>query len=143
MSDRDPEPEFQRAILARMLAVGSPIVALAADRIWDRAPANRVPAYPYVTLGESQVLADPGDCYHGSEINFVVQGWTEDTSRAAAKALAAAIRRQLSDAEDFLIMPNHSTVSCEFIRSDVFLEQDGKTQRAAVRFRAFTEPTTE
>jgi len=137
----DPEPQLQKAILAKMLAFPS-LAALVSTRVWDRAPASTEPPFPYVTLGESQVLADKADCYGPSEVNFVVHGWSRRTTREEIKTVGAAIRAALDDQEDFLFLADHSVVSCDFVRSDVFLDEDGKTQRVAVRFRALTEPVT-
>lgn len=141
--DPDPEPELQKAVLARLLATAA-LTAIVSTRIWDRPPANVAANYPYVTLGESQVLPDNGDCYAGSEVNFVINGWSQRTTREEIKRIGAAIRRALDDEPaDPLMLTNHSVVSCQFVRSDVFLDEDGRTQRIAVRFRALTEPTTD
>lgn len=138
----DPEPELQKAIVAKLLAF-APLAALVGTRVWDRPPSNSEPAFPYVTLGESQVLADNADCYRAAEVNFVIQGWSRRTTREEVKRVGAQIAAALDGEEDGLFLATHSVVSCDFLRSDVFLDEDGKTQRIAVRFRALTEPTTE
>lgn len=139
----DPEPELQKAVIARLNNFAA-LQALVGARIWDRPPANREPSFPYVTYGETQVLPESnGECYFGSEVNFVLHGWSRQETRAEVKRVGAALREALHGAEDVMVLADHSVVACEFVRSDVFLDEDGRTQRIAVRFRAFTEPTTE
>jgi hypothetical protein len=142
MSRNDPEPELQKAVIAKLLAF-TPLTAIVGTRIWDKPPSSADPTFPYVTLGESQVLPQNGDCYRAAEANFVIHGWTRQTTREQAKRIGAQISAALDGEEDGLFLATHSVVACDFIRSDVFLDEDGKTQRVAVRFRALTEPVTE
>jgi hypothetical protein len=131
----DPSLPLQKAIIAA-LRDDETLTEIVANRIYDKVPAAA--PYPYVSLGAFQVIADSADCYRGSEIAIVIDGWSRDDGSVEAKQIGGAIREALDDAE--LTLDDHRLVSIVFDDMRDLRDPDGQTTHVVVTLTALTEP---
>jgi len=133
----DPSLELQKAIVARLRADAS-LTALVAGRVYDAPPVN--PTFPYVTLGEADVLVQRADSYDGSEVSMAVHGWSRAVGFPEVKRIAAAIRASLHEAP-LVLADGERLVDVEVTDNRALRDPDGLSSHAVVSVRAFTEPT--
>ncbi len=131
----DPSLALQKALVAALKA-DAPLTAIVAGRIWDQPPA--APAYPYVTLGEDQVLPDRGDCYEGSDVTLTLHAWSNATGFPEVKRIVAAIRAVLGP--DLILEAGTHLVDLTFDEARYLRDPDGTTSHAVLTFTARTEP---
>jgi hypothetical protein len=93
----DPSEALQRAIHAALtgdpslqLLIGSPA------RVWDRPPAN--PVFPYITIGDDQVMGQDVQWTEDSLVYATVHGWSRKSDRGEVKRIGGCVR-------DILIVP--------------------------------------
>ncbi|MEX1083143.1 MAG: DUF3168 domain-containing protein, partial [Xanthobacteraceae bacterium] len=103
------------------------------------APASA--AFPYVTLGEARVTDWSTATEAGEEHQLTLNAWSRQGGHREAHLIAGALLQALDDAP--LTLADHRLVNLRFALADVRREADGKTYRAAVRFRAVTEPESQ
>jgi hypothetical protein len=134
-----PDFDLQRAIVTVLKAsadlqslIGNPI------RLYQDAPANAT--FPYVTLGEGQVVPDLADCIDGSEIYPILHVWSRASGFGEAKSIAATIWKALNGAT--LTMTENRCLLLERDQlGDVTLsDPDGVTKHIASHYRALVEP---
>ena len=126
-----------RAAIHDALAEDAPLTALLGGaRVYDEPPAN--PAFPYVTLGEARVSDFSTGSERGEEHQLTLHAWSRQGGHKEAHLIAGALLQALDDAP--LSLDAHRLVNFRFALADVRREADGRTYRAAVRFRAVTEP---
>jgi len=79
-------PELQKAIFDALVTGG-----ICAGRIYDDPPADAV--FPYITIGDEQVIDDGNTCGDAWEVHNDVHVWSrpDAKSRREAKEIAAAI----------------------------------------------------
>ena len=104
------------------------------------APVNA--PYPFVVIGEDQVIADGTECADSSEVIATVHAWSrvEDdvaTSRRQAKAMAGAIRAALNA---MTAVADFDLVLCEFEDTRHLTDSDGLTAHAVVSHRFLLDP---
>ena len=133
----DPSLELQKAIVARLRA-DADLTAIVAGRIYDAPPIN--PTFPYVTLGEADVVVQRADCYDGSEVSMSVHGWSRATGFPEVKRIAAAIRASLHEAP-LELADGERLVDIEVTDNRALRDPDGLTSHAVVTAHAYTEPT--
>lgn len=133
----DPSLELQKAIVARLRADAA-VTALVAGRVYDAPPIS--PVFPYITLGEADVLVQRADCYDGSECSMSVHGWSRATGFPEVKRIAAAVRASLHEAP-LELADGERLVDVEVTDNRALRDPDGLTSHAVVTVRAFTEPT--
>lgn len=135
----DPSLELQRALRAQLLA--SPAVtALVGQRIYDQPPIT--PQFPYITLGETDVLVQRASFYDGSDVSMSVHAWSRANGYPEGKRIAAAIRASLHEAPITLVGLER-LVDIEVQSSRAFRDPDGLTSHAVITVRALTEPVNE
>ncbi len=124
----DPALALQGAIYALLNDPSPPLVS----RVYDNVPPE--PVFPYVTIGECQVLGDDTeDCGDGSEIFVQIHAWSRAVGYPEVKRLAAAIRTTLRRATYAITGFTVSVV--EFQQTRYLRDPDGKTSHAVVEFR--------
>lgn len=124
----DPALALQGAIYALLNDPSPPLV----QRVYDSVPDN--PTFPYVTIGECQVIGDDTeDCGDGSEVIVQIHAWSRKEGFPEVKALAAAIRTTLGNASYSLSGFTVSVV--EFQQMRFLRDPDGITSHAVVEFR--------
>lgn len=132
----DPSLEVQAAIVTALKAAGA-LPTVIGQRVYDAAPANAV--FPYITLGDCQVLPDKADCIDGAELILQVDVWSRATGYPETKTIAKAVLAKLDDqpisvaGQDIVVFEHQST---QYLR-----DPDGLTRHAAITFRSFAYPT--
>lgn len=131
----DPSYALQKALVARLKAT-SGVTDLVGTRIFDAVPKSA--AFPYLTLGEVQVVPDEADCYAGAEVYFSVHAWAREPGAADVKRIAPAV--QAAVLADDLALDGHTVVSVAFDGAQYMRDPDGLTSHAVISFIAETEP---
>lgn len=132
----DPSLEIQGAIVTALKATGAlpPVVG---GRVYDAVPAGA--AFPYITLGDGQVLPDKADCISGAEVILQIDVWSRSTGYPEVKTIAKAVIAKLDDqplsvaGQDVLVFEHEAT---RYLR-----DPDGLTRHAAITFRSLAFPT--
>lgn len=130
----DPSLELQIALIARLRAFPA-LATLVGGRIYDAPPPSA--AYPYVTLGEDQILPDAGTDYDGADVTLTLHVWSKATGFPETKRIAAAIRAALA-AE--LPLTALRLVDLVYEGARYLREPDGLVSHGVVTFTALTEP---
>lgn len=129
-----PSLELQGAIIARLKEFPG-LAALVGNRIYDQVPADR--AFPYVSWGPEQVLAQNADCITGFEVFVQLDAWSREVGLPEVKAVAEQVRLALLD--DELMLAGNALVSLEHTQTRTGRDPDGLTNRATIEFVAFIE----
>lgn len=123
----DPSLALQGWVYDR-LADGSPPIAA---QVYDNVPPE--PVFPYITIGDSQVLGDDTeDCGDGSEVFIRVHCWSRAVGYPEVKALAAAVRTAL---KVIPVLADFTVAVAEYLQTQFLRDPDGKTRHAVVEFR--------
>jgi len=133
----DPSLVLQGAIVAA-LKDDAGVAAVVGERVYDDPPTASPVAFPYIDLGQFQVLDDWAGCIEGSEINFDVHVWSRSKGTPEAKAIVGAVRGALNDV-DLDLSPAHRLIEITFQTHRIFTDADGATTHGVVTFRALTE----
>lgn len=129
-------PDLQAAVYAALTTAG-----VAGGRIYDRVPPD--PTFPYVTIGDEQVIDDGGSgdggCVGGWAATVDVHVWSRPVtgSKAEAKSLAAAVVVALGgviDPAGFVIVSH----GLDTVRT--FRDPDGLTEHAVVSYTYRVSP---
>ncbi|WP_428029258.1 DUF3168 domain-containing protein [Ancylobacter sp.] len=126
---------LRRAIHAALVADAPLTAAMGAGRVHDVPPA--APEFPYVTLGEAQVLDWSTATEGGAEHRLTLACWSRQGGHGEAHALAHLVQQALHDAP--LVLEGHRLVNLRFSTAEIRREPGGRTYRALLRFRAVTE----
>lgn len=132
----DPSLALQGAIVAALQGAVA-VTSLVGDRIYDQVPRPVPPAtgptFPYITVGDGQVLGDDTeDCGDGSEVVLQIDAWSRAIGYPQVKQIAAAIRSALK------IVPTLSGFDVsvvEYVQTQFLRDPDGLTRHAALTFR--------
>ncbi|MCX5478452.1 DUF3168 domain-containing protein [Kaistia geumhonensis] len=127
-----PSLALQKAIVDA-LSRGVPEVG---GRVFDVVPPSA--AFPYVTIGEGQDLADTADCYDGTESFLDIHVWSRAVGFPEAKRIAGKVRHALHDAD--LPLDEHVLLLLHFRDQRPLRDPDGVTSHVAMTFRALTQP---
>jgi len=133
----DPALELQVAIVGALKA-HTALAAIVATRVYDAVPPSA--DYPYVSLGQPQVLPDKADCIDGSITVYTIHGWSSDLGRSVEiKRIGAAIGEALDENE--FTLNGHRVVIAQHEQTNYLDDPDGITKHVAVTLRFSTEPT--
>ncbi len=130
----DPSLELQAALVATLKGVSPQI---AGGRIYDQAP--ELPEFPYVTLGDCQVLPDKAGCIDGVEVYPQIDIWSRAVGYPEIKAIAAAVKAVLDDQP--LSVDGFAVVVFEHQSTHYLRDPDGLTRHAAIVFRGLIQPS--
>lgn len=119
---------LQQAVYAALGNIGVPV--------YDHVPRNVAP--PYVVIGESTVNDWSTKTEQGSEHLLTVHIWSRGAGMQEARVLADAARSALDGAA--LSVTGVVLVGIAFQSVQFARQKDGVTLRAALKFRAVTEP---
>lgn len=133
----DPSLELQAAIVG-MLKANSGVQAIVGNpaRVYDEVPNN--PTFPYISLGDNQVLPDKADCIDGTEIFWQIDGWARDPTFPMAKKIGKAVKAALDDQP--VTVSGYAVVVCEHNTTNYLHDPDGITRHVAVNFRFLIQP---
>lgn len=127
----DPSLALQKAIIAALRGATD-----AAGNVFDTVPEGD--AFPRVTVGDGQSIADLADCYDGTETNLQIDVWSRAVGWPEAKRIASAVRETLHDAD--LTLDGHHLELLQFEGAQFLRDPDGITRHVAMTFRALTQP---
>lgn len=139
----DPAEALQDAVEAALRASDDlkTIMGLQIVRLYSMSAPNGAP-YPYLIIGEDQVLDDSTECLESSEVYTTVHAWAridDDVSagRRQAKAMAKAIRPILKALADF---PGFTVTDAEFESARHLSAPDGLTAHSVITHRFLLDP---
>jgi hypothetical protein len=130
----DPSLELQTAIVTKLKADAG-VVAAVGTRVYDNVPPNA--SFPYISLGDSQVLPDKADCIDGTEIFFTLDGWSRDLRFPECKTISKAIVACLDDQP--LTVAGYDAVVFELDSISYLRDPDGITRHVALSFRTLIQ----
>jgi Protein of unknown function (DUF3168) len=131
----DPSLELQQTLVVVLKNnIGSDV----GPRIYDE--VNPSATFPYVTLGESQVLPDKAECIDGVEVFVQIDVWTRNgNGYVQTKQIAKNIKAVLDDKPPTL--PGYIAVIFEHQETRYMKDPDGLTRHAALTFRSLIQPS--
>lgn len=112
--------------------------AVAGGRVYDQVPED--PTFPYLTIGDEQVIDDGNSCEDGWEVFSDVHIWARppEGSKAAIKGIIANIVPVITALTS---VTGFNIVIVELNSSRVLRDPDGKTEHAIVTFRFVLSPS--
>lgn len=109
-----------------------------ADRVYDEPPEEKKKVFPYVTVGDDQVVGDDNDCDEISEVFCRIHVWSRAVGYPETKQIASAIRSRLRATAPTV---TGFTVDVVHFQQIQFLrDEDGKTRHAVVEYRFLLSP---
>lgn len=123
--------EVQKAI-HDALQVGP---AIADGRIYDRVPDN--PTYPYVTVGDEQILDDGNACDDGWEVFADVHLWSQAVGYPEVKGLMAEAGPRLAGIDT---LPGFTAIAAVVQSTRVFRDPNGLTSHGIITVRFVITP---
>lgn len=132
----DPSLPLQDALIKALRADG--VLPAVDKRVFDQVSSSAT--YPYVSLGDCQVLPDKAGCIDGVEVFPQIDVWSRKVGYAEAKEIGAAIVAALDDQPIEVAGFNVSVFelsSVQYLR-----DPDGLTRHGAITFRALLEAST-
>lgn len=130
----DPSLELQAALVAALKGASPQI---AGTRIYDAVPPN--PVFPYVSLGDCQVLPDKADCIDGTEVFPVIDVWSRAVGYPEVKGIVKQILAILDDQP--IAISGFDSVVFQFDRVDYIRDPDGLTRHASITFHGLIQPS--
>lgn len=122
--------EVQRALYEAI----TPVVPDA--RVYDRVPLKE--EFPYVTIGDEQVVDDGNTCDNGWEVFSDVHVWSRANSGfQEAKLLLAAI---VPAVVGIASIDGHDLISVEVENTRIFRDPDGLTSHGVISVKFIINP---
>jgi hypothetical protein len=134
----DPGHALQLAIVPRLKAQVADIASRVYDTVATNIAGEVTATFPYLQIGDDQVLPDDAECVDGSEIYVSVHVWSRAVGWLEAKKIAGQVRDALHLAS--LTITGHNLIEIRFRDARLLRDPDGKTRHIAMTFRALTEP---
>lgn len=132
----DPCAALQMAIVTALKADAA-LDALIEGRVYDFVPdpvkPATTPTFPYLTVGDGQVIGDDNDCADQSEVFFQVHAWSRKPGYPEVKSIAGAVRSAIKAAA--LSLAGFTITVTQFTQSRFIKDPDGLTRHAVVEFR--------
>lgn len=126
----DPSLELQAAIVGK-LKNDPGVQAVVGQRIYDEVPNN--PTFPYISLGDNQVLPDKAACIDGTEIFWQIDGWARDPTFPMVKKISKAVIAAMDDQD--ITVTGYAVIVCELNTTNYLHDPDGITRHVAINFR--------
>lgn len=128
-----PAHALQAGVVAALKA-HAPLTALVGARIYDRIPAG--PVFPYLTIGEDQILDDGTTCDEAWECFVTVHGWSRTVGKVELKLVMAAAMAALGTVEaSGFIVTERQPREVRYLR-----DPDGLTEHAVATYRYLIDP---
>ena len=124
-------PQVQKSIYDALM--DSPSVA--GGRVYDRVPAAA--QFPYVTIGDDQVIDDGNTCGDGWEVFANVHVWSREPGFPEAKSIAASVTSRISSIEE---IPGFHLIEIDMRDVRARREPDGLTSHVICSFRFLIDP---
>lgn len=133
---RDPSLPLQDALIKALRAEG--VLPNVGKRVYDQVQSK--PTYPYVSLGDGQVLPDKAECVDGVEVSLQIDVWSRAVGYVEAKQIGGAIIEALDDQP--LTVAGFNVTVFELSDAQYMRDPDGQTRHGAITFRALLEAST-
>lgn len=133
----DPSLELQAAIVAALKSPAA-LPAAVGGRVYDQVPD--LATYPYVTLGDCQVLPDKAGGIDGVEVFSQIDVWTRTVGYVETKQIAKAVVAKLDD--QALAVAGFDVIVFELQGVQYLRDPDGLTRHAAITFRSLIQPSS-
>lgn len=124
----DPSLALQSALVTTLKASGG--VGTAA-RVYDTVPEGAV--FPYVQIGDDQIIGDDVDCAELSEVFTRIHVWSRAVGFPETKTIAGAIRARLRAVP--LTLTGFTVTEVEFVQIQYLRDPDGLTRHAVIEIR--------
>jgi hypothetical protein len=124
------------AVHARLAGDAALGLLLGGPRVFDDPPRAAVP--PYVILSDVRTADASGDAVPAHEHGVTLEVWSREGGLAEALTIADRLSRLLDGAA--LALDGHRLASLDWVSTEAARHADGGVRRAAVAFRAVTEP---
>lgn len=125
------EYELQEAI-APLLKADATLAAIIAARVYDQPPSS--PTFPYVTIGDAQMLRDDASCLEGGQVYLTLHGWSRAVGFPEVRRVADAVVEALHLAP--LTLATNRFISIMHTQTRTFRDSDGLTSHAVIEFVA-------
>jgi hypothetical protein len=124
--------QLQKAIFAALTDAD-----VCGDRVYDRVPKGAV--FPYVTIGDEQVIDDGNTCADAWEIFPDVHVWSRPGtgSKVELKDTVAAV---VAAVRGIAAVTDYTVILAELSTSRTLRDPDGITEHAVLTFRFLLEP---
>jgi hypothetical protein len=129
----NPELEIQGAVVARLKADPA-VTALVNGRIYDSVPSNA--AFPYISIGPVDSVADDADCITGLIVAQQIDCWSRAVGYPEVKKIADAVRASLHDQESALPLATNALTFFEHRNTRITRDPDGLTSHGILGFEA-------
>lgn len=126
---KDPADLLQVAIVARLQS-NDRLKALLGDRVYDEVPTPST--FPYIVLGDGQIVGDDDECGDHSEIFMQIHGWSEGPGWQEVSNVAAAAREAM---KPDLVIEGFQVVAQEFIHTLRLRDPDVKRRHTVTEYR--------
>lgn len=138
----DPSLALQSAVEAALR--GSTALAQAMGgrvRLYPLAPPADAP-FPYLTIGEDQIIGDETECMDSSEAFTTIHVWARldgdvSGSRAQAKRIGAAVRQAINRNLNVI---GFDVTECEFQTARHLTDPDLRTAHTVIEHRLLLDP---
>lgn len=120
-------PQVQSALFAALNGATS-----CGGRVYDRVPEG--PVFPYLTIGDEQVIDDSDQCGEAWDVVVDVHAWSRPVngSKAEVKAIAAQV---VTAIKGIAAVTGFSLDAIHHETTRTLRDPDGKTEHAVATFR--------
>lgn len=130
----DPSLELQGAIVTALKSAGAlPVVVN--GRVYDEIPT--APVFPYVSLGDGQVLPDKAACIDGVEVFLQIDVWSRKVGYVECKTIGKAVVAKLDDQP--LTVAGFDVIVFEIQDIRYLRDPDGLTRHGVITFRSLIQ----
>lgn len=127
----DPSLALQGALAAKIKGSTGGGDLGVADRVYDKVPDK--PTFPYVRIGDDQVVGDDDDCEELSEVFTRIHVWSQAGGKPEAKRIAGLIRSRLRTAT--FTLAGYTVDNIEFVQTIYLDDADGLSVHAVIELR--------
>lgn len=121
----DPSDALQAALVTALKAA-----QIAAGRIYDTVPTN--PVFPYVQIGDDQVIGDDVECAEISAITTRIHVWSRAIGFPECKEICGAVRSALRATP--LVLAGFTVAETRFEQTQYLRDPDGLTRHGVIEF---------
>lgn len=126
-----PDQELHLAIVAKLKTVPE----LADIKVYDRVEPKA--KFPYIQIGESQVIKQPADCLRSWKVYQTLHVWARDVPSTEAKRIVGIIDDAID--EQAINLSSLRLIMIQQQSSRVFRDPDGITHHGVIEFLATIE----
>jgi len=127
----DPSIQLQAAIIAALKAASTAAGARVYDEVPDKAE------FPYISLGQMQVLSEKAECVEGAELYVTIDAWSRSKAKSEILSIGKAIIATLDNAG--LSGAGVDINCCELDDATYLTDPDGLTRHGVFTFHILTD----